>query len=91
VDGSGTLRLGPNHPNPFNATTIIEYEVIERGNTRMEVLDQLGRRVALLVHAQVEPGAYRVAFDAGALPSGLYWCVLHTPGATLARPLRLLK
>lgn len=91
VDGSGTLRLGPNHPNPFNATTIIEYEVIERGNTRMEVLDQLGRRVALLLHAEVEPGAYRVAFDAGALPSGLYWCVLHTPGATLARPLRLLK
>jgi hypothetical protein len=89
--GEGRLRLAQNHPNPFNSHTVIEYEVIERGHTQLYILDMLGRRVATLLDDSVEPGAYRVAFDARELPSGLYWSVLHTPGQVLTRPMRLLK
>ncbi|MCZ7554990.1 MAG: choice-of-anchor L domain-containing protein [Bacteroidia bacterium] len=89
--GEGRLRLAQNHPNPFNSHTIIEYEVIERGHTQIYVLDMLGRRVATLLDDSIEPGAYRVAFDARNLPSGLYWTVLHTPGQVVTRAIRLLK
>ncbi len=91
LNGEGKLRLAQNHPNPFNSMTMIEYEVIERGGTQLYVLDALGRRVATLLTDDVEPGAYRVAFDGRELSSGLYWIVLHTPSQVLTRPMRLLK
>ena len=90
-DGTGRLRLAQNHPNPFNSMTVIEYEVIERGYTQLYVLDALGRRVATLLHEGIEPGAYRVVFDASTLPSGLYWAVLKTPTQLVTKPMRLLK
>jgi hypothetical protein len=90
-DGAGRVRLSQNHPNPFNSSTSIEYEVIERASTQLYVLDASGRRVRELLHAMVEPGAYRVVFDASDLPSGLYWIVLQTPGHLLTRSMQLLK
>ena len=74
---SGLLYLGQNSPNPFNAQTAIEYEVIEAGPVHLAVLDLLGRELAVLVNSPVQPGRYRVWFDAGQLSSGLYLAVLR--------------
>jgi len=90
-DSAGRLRLAQNHPNPFNAMTTIEYETIEMAHTELYVLDMLGRRVATLVEGMLEPGAYRVSFNAGALASGMYIYVMHTPTGVLTRVMRLLK
>jgi hypothetical protein len=83
-DGAGRVQLFQNRPNPFNTMTEIDYEVIERGVTRLYVSDMLGRRVATLVDGEVEPGLYRVRFDAGGLSSGSYVCVLITPSSVLS-------
>jgi len=90
-DATGQLTLEPNHPNPFNAMTIITYEIIERGHTELYVMDMLGRRVATLVAGEVEAGRYQVAFDAGRLPSGMYISVLHTPTQVRMQRMKLLK
>ncbi len=76
---SGAAGLRQNRPNPFNATTVIEYEVVENGPTRLHVMDLLGRTAAVLVEGTVEAGRYTVAFDASALSSGTYLYVLQTP------------
>jgi hypothetical protein len=67
------------HPNPFNASTVIDYTTVERGLTQVAVMDVLGRVRALLVDRELEPGGYRVSFNASDLSSGLYNCVLRTP------------
>jgi hypothetical protein len=90
-DGTGTLTLGANHPNPFNSMTVISFEVIEAGRTELYVLDLLGRRVATLLNEDIEPGRYQVTFDAGTLPSGMYVSVLRTPSQVRMRPMRFLK
>ena len=77
-DATGRISLEPNHPNPFNSITQLTYETIEKGRTELYILDMLGRRVATLVDTEREPGRYRVYFDAGALPSGVYIAVLRT-------------
>jgi len=90
-DATGELALEPNHPNPFNAMTVITFEVIERGHTELFVMDVLGRRVATLLQSSIEPGRYQVAFEAGDLTSGIYISVLKTPTQVRMRPMRLLK
>ncbi len=76
---TGHTRLQQNRPNPFNAMTMIEYEVIEQGPTRLWVSDMHGRKVASLIDGVVPPGRYLLGFDASQLPSGQYLCMLLTP------------
>jgi len=88
---SGVATLRQNRPNPFNATTIIEYEVVENGPTRLHVMDILGRTVAVLVDGLVEAGRYSVTFDATALSSGTYLYVLQTPTKRLHKLMEVVK
>jgi hypothetical protein len=76
AEGKVTLRA---HPNPFNASTIIEFEVIEAGLTDISLYDMMGRRVATPLRDDVKPGRYVLRYDANTLASGGYLCVLRTP------------
>jgi hypothetical protein len=65
--------LGQNYPNPFNPTTAISYRIPSHSFVTLKVYDPLGREVATLVNAELDPGAYERTFDATALPSGAYF------------------
>jgi hypothetical protein len=86
-----TSALHQNHPNPFNATTAINYELASRAHVRLEVYDILGQKVATLTEGQREPGYHAVKWDAAGLPSGVYFCRLTTTGLTDTRRLVLIK
>lgn len=79
------------HPNPAQNQATVTFEVGEAGPVRVEVLDVLGRRVAVLKDAIVAAGEHTARWDAGALPSGLYLVRLsagdqvHTQRLTLVR------
>ncbi len=88
---SGKAALRQNRPNPFNASTVIEYELIERGPTRLLVMDMLGRILTVLLDAEVEAGRYSISFDASSLASGTYVCVLHTPSQHFLRLMEVVK
>jgi hypothetical protein len=90
------LALHPNHPNPFNPSTAISYELPARGRVTLRVFDAKGRLVRTLVDA-VEPAGVRNARwdgrnDAGAVVgSGVYFCRLETAGISRSRKMVLLK
>jgi hypothetical protein len=90
-DGGARAALFQNRPNPFNATTVIDFHTIEAGPTELVVLDMLGRRVATLYAGVPEAGPHSVDFEASGLATGFYHCVLRTPSTMLARTLLLLK
>ncbi len=90
-EGERRLTLHQNHPNPFNASTLIRFDIIEQGRARLEVYDLYGRRVATLLDATMTPGTYVEAFDAASLASGQYLYVLRTPTSVLAKMLTVLK
>jgi hypothetical protein len=69
--------LSQNHPNPFNPTTTIRFEINELSNVDLKVFDILGREVISLVREQKQIGSYEVVFDASSLPSGVYYCRLQ--------------
>jgi len=59
--------MGQNHPNPFNPSTEISYDVpMGSGDgvrVMLDVFDIRGRRIATLVDAKKEPGSYRVHWN----------------------------
>lgn len=51
----------------------------------------LGREVAVLVDAVRPAGRHEAAFDAGALPAGVYLVRLAAGAETLTRPITVLR
>jgi hypothetical protein len=91
------FSLGQNYPNPFNAVTSIKFKVTSKGGrsqkteVRLKVFDLMGREVATLVNERLEAGVYEVRFDAGDLPSGIYFYRMQTENFSETRKLILMK
>ena len=69
-------------PNPFADATSIRFALAEAGRARLSVWDVSGQQVALLTDGVRTAGEHEIPFDAGALPSGLYFARLQTPGGS---------
>jgi hypothetical protein len=67
-----SYRLGPNYPNPFNPTTMLEYAVPASGHVTIAVYDLTGREVTRLIDETIGAGQYRVTWEARDAPSGIY-------------------
>jgi predicted outer membrane repeat protein len=67
------FRLLPCYPNPFNAVTVIPFELSSPGKVTLTVYDVLGRKVATLAARPMASGSYRIRWDAVNKPSGIYF------------------
>ena len=72
-------KLHQNHPNPFNAMTVIEYETAEHGYVEIVIYDAFGRLVATPVSSFKPAGQHSLRLDATGMQSGIYLCILKTP------------
>jgi len=66
------------HPNPFNATTQVAFELAERQRVSLQIFDLKGRLVRTLEEGTFEPGRYERVWngldDAGStVASGTYF------------------
>jgi len=85
------FALEQNFPNPFNPGTTIAFEVPVRGGVVLRVYNLLGQQVAELVNEVLPAGRHRVSFDAGLLPSGVYFYRLNAGGAAAVRRMVLAR
>lgn len=88
--------LLPGYPNPFNAITLVPYQLADAGLVRLEVFSLTGQQLCSLVDAFQSPGYYRVSWqgadDQGrSLASGVYLIRLQAGGTTQLQKLLLLR
>lgn len=85
------LALGDCRPNPFNPATTIPYTLADPGHARLTIHDLLGRPVATLLDAPLQAGEHQARFEAGSLPSGLYFVTLEALGRQRTAKIVLLR
>lgn len=85
------FALYQNHPNPFNPTTTIRYDLPFTGRVSLKVFDILGREVATLVNEVKEPGEHSVTFEASRMSSGVYFYRMRAGEYQSIKKLLLLK
>ena len=83
--------LNQNHPNPFNASTLIEYRLPQAGDARIEIYNARGQLVEVLVDRWHANGSHVVAWDAGHRASGTYFYRFLTGGFQESRKMLLVR
>lgn len=84
-------QLSANYPNPFNPSTMIEFQIPQEGFVSLKVYNTLGEEIATLVNKNLNIGKYSVNFTATDLPSGLYIYKLQTNNFTSSKKMLLTK
>ncbi len=90
------LNLYNNYPNPFNGTTLIEYQLDKPENVQISIYDIQGRFVRSLVNSSGKAGRHSVYWDGmdysgSSVPTGIYLYSLQTQTETITRDLLYLK
>ena len=83
--------LSQNYPNPFNPSTIIEFKIPEVGLVTLKIYDLLGREVKILVNEEMQPGVYKIDFNASSFASGIYFYTLNAGEFISTKKMVLLK
>ena len=77
-------------PNPFNPSTLIEYEMAAEGPAKLEVYDVTGRLVETLVDKHHSAGRHSLRYTPSS-SSGVYFLRLFSGAESTSRKLVLLK
>ncbi|RMH85617.1 MAG: T9SS C-terminal target domain-containing protein, partial [Calditrichaeota bacterium] len=67
------FKLAQNYPNPFNPSTTIEFTLPEAAMVKLTIYNALGQEVATLVNGWMNAGTHQTTWEAGNLPSGIYF------------------
>ncbi|MDY0083182.1 MAG: T9SS type A sorting domain-containing protein [Ignavibacteriaceae bacterium] len=92
--GSGVpkeFNLSQNYPNPFNPSTKIKFSIPTETKVVLGVYNALGEQVAEVVNSIIQEGYHEVVFDAGSLPSGIYFYKIHADKFVNVKKMILLK
>ena len=83
--------LEQNYPNPFNPSTTISFHLPASAFVSLKIYDRLGREIAALLAQDFAPGVHRTEWNAGAFPSGIYFCRFNAGSFSGVKRLVLLK
>jgi len=91
-----SARLLDNYPNPFNSSTVIQYELTKESFVHLTVYNLLGQQVSTLVNSVKPAGMQTVIWNGReqngkAIASGVYFYRLETAETVLSKKMLLLK
>ena len=90
------LRLVRNHPNPFNPSTLIRYEVPSTQDVQLSIYDVQGRLIRDLFEGPKNTGVFEIEWDGrdnrgGEVVSGVYFVRLAGETANATMKIVLVK
>jgi hypothetical protein len=82
-------------PNPSSGTTRIDFVVPKECRVKLDVVDLMGREVAVLTEGTYRPGRYQAAWSGsgarGAVPVGVYFIQLKAGGKTFVQRITVAR
>ena len=91
VDIPKEFALEQNFPNPFNPSTTISWQSPVGNWQTLKIYDVLGNDITTLVNEYKPAGRYEVDFNAGYLPSGVYFYKLQAGKYMETKKMILMK
>lgn len=85
------FKLYPNFPNPFNAQTIINFNLPYDSEVRLKIFNILGEKVDEIIFNELKAGLNSFKYSADNLNSGLYIYIISTPHIQLLGKMMLIK
>jgi hypothetical protein len=83
-------RMSLIFPNPFVDNNIIRYHVETPSMVRIEVYDEMGKLMKVLVNRNMDPGVYSVSWNASGLARGVYF-INATRNGNVKQSIRVVK
>ncbi len=88
--------LKPNFPNPFNSSTVISFQLMEKQQVRLDVYNIYGEHIQTLKAENLFPGTYSVIWDGrndsgNQVSSGIYFIRLKTGNFSATRKIILMR
>ena len=80
-----------NYPNPFSASTTIQFQTPSNAHVSLEVFDQTGRKVTTLVNKELPTGTHLFEFDGSFLPGAMYFYQLKVGKSSTTQKMILVK
>lgn len=86
-----TAILKQNYSNPFRASTTIEYTLPSGSYAKLEVFDEAGDRIDLLVDGWQPAGTHMAAWDASRRSAGTYFYRFSANGWSATRKMIVIR
>jgi hypothetical protein len=80
-----------NYPNPFNSSTLIEFNLNTPGNVNLSVYNIKGQFIERIHEGFLSEGFHSIVWNASELPSGIYFCKLKIIDGVISKKIVLLK
>ena len=86
------ISLKQNHPNPFNTSTTIRFELSKPSRIKIKIFDINGRELDTLIHNVLyNTGTYEIIWNPGSISSGIYIYQLITEGYVEVRKMICIR
>jgi len=76
-ESPGSYFLADAYPNPFNPKTVISWQLAVSSYIELRVFNLLGQKIETLVSGVKQAGHHKVEWNAGNLPSGVYYYMIN--------------
>ncbi|MDH4211888.1 MAG: serine hydrolase [candidate division WOR-3 bacterium] len=86
-----SLRLSQSEPNPFRNSMSIRFVLPSAEDVTLKIFNIVGQEVTTLIDGELRAGEHNVIFEAGDLPSGVYYYRLTTGRQSQTRSCVLSK
>lgn len=80
-----------NHPNPFNASTLITFSILTKANVKLEIFNIAGQLVETPIDKNFSVGVFKYIWQPSRLPSGTYIYKLSSGQFNYSKKMLYLK
>ena len=80
-----------NYPNPFNASTLIKFRLVDPGDVTLEIFNLMGQKIETIHNGFLTSGEHELSWNGDNVPSGVYFYRLAAGEKSSTKKMTLLK